>query len=206
VNAAPNAAPVAQNDTYSTDEDDPLTVAAPGVLANDNDPEGGPLTAVNASDPANGAVLLSENGSFIYTPDPNFFGTDGFTYSARDAAGNTTAATVTINVAAVNDAPSFTGGPDDSWPANAPEPASVFAWAKGITSGPDNENTQTLEFLVTADDSNLFFAQPSISTVDGTLTYRGNGTQGSTVVRVRLKDSGGGTDTSAEYTFTITLT
>ena len=103
---APNAAPVAQNDTYTATEDQPLVVnAAQGVLNNDSDPEGGPLTAVTPSDPARGTVQLNSDGSFTYAPDENLAGPDQFTYSARDAAGSTTSATVTINVAPVNDPP-----------------------------------------------------------------------------------------------------
>jgi VCBS repeat-containing protein len=106
VNAAPNLPPVTQADEYSTDEDTPLNVSAgDGVLRNDQDPEAGPLTAVNASDPAHGSVSLNENGSFTYTPDPNYAGDDTFTYAARDNAGNETGGTVTVHVAPVNDAP-----------------------------------------------------------------------------------------------------
>ena len=106
VSPAPNGAPVAANDTYTATEDQPLVVnAAQGVLSNDSDPEGGPLTAVNASDPARGSVQLNTDGSFTYTPDPDLAGPDQFTYSARDTQGSTTSATVTVNVGAVNDPP-----------------------------------------------------------------------------------------------------
>ena len=91
-------APVAADDAYSTDEDTPLVVAAPGVLANDTD-AGVPRVAQLVSDPAHGLVALSADGSFLYTPDPNFFGIDGFTYQVdHDGPAVTAPAAVTITV------------------------------------------------------------------------------------------------------------
>src|SRR5207247_1741912 len=104
--AAVNDAPVAANDTYSVNEDTTLTVAAgTGLLANDTDIEGDALTAAVATGPAHGTLTLSPNGSFTYTPAANFNGSDSFTYRASDAALTSNLATVTISVAAVNDAP-----------------------------------------------------------------------------------------------------
>ena len=84
----PNDAPVAVDDAYATTEDTALTVAAPGVLGNDTDVDGDPLTAVLVAGPANGTVDLNPDGSFTYTPDPDFIGTDSFTYRASDGAGS----------------------------------------------------------------------------------------------------------------------
>ncbi len=103
-----NARPVANNDTYSATEDVPLTVSAPGVLANDTDAENDPLRAilVSAPIPAQGSVTLNSNGSFTFTPAVNFNGAATFSYKANDTGRDSvTNATVTINVAAVNDAP-----------------------------------------------------------------------------------------------------
>ena len=55
--------------------------------------------------PANGTVTLASDGSFTYTPAANFHGTDSFTYTASDGRALSNAATVTITVTAVNDAP-----------------------------------------------------------------------------------------------------
>ncbi len=93
-----NGQPVAVGDAYTTNANTTLTVPAAGVLANDTDPESDPLTAVNASTPANGAVTLNADGSFTYTPNAGFFGTDTFTYQANDGSGDSAAATVTITV------------------------------------------------------------------------------------------------------------
>jgi len=101
-----NDAPVAVNDTQSVNEDTTLSVAAPGVLANDSDAEGDPFTAVQVTGPTNGALSLLPNGSFTYTPGTNFNGVDSFTYQAKgpgQALSNL--ATVKITVTPVNDAP-----------------------------------------------------------------------------------------------------
>ncbi|MDQ4132190.1 MAG: Ig-like domain-containing protein, partial [Actinomycetota bacterium] len=106
---AVNDAPVAADDAYTTAEDSPLTMAAPGVMANDADPNGDPVSAASPTTPANGTVVLNTNGSFTYTPDADFAGTDSFTYTVSDDRGGTDTATVTITVAGVNDAPACSG-------------------------------------------------------------------------------------------------
>lgn len=98
--------PVAVDDEYETLEDVELVVSAEdGVLANDVDPDGDELTAVLVDSTANGSLQLNLDGSFVYTPNENFFGTDTFTYQASDAANLSNVATVTIDVIPVNDAP-----------------------------------------------------------------------------------------------------
>ena len=66
---AVNDRPVAVGDSYTTAEDTPLTIAAPGVLGNDTDVEGDLLTASLVASPAHGTLTLNTNGSFTYTPD-----------------------------------------------------------------------------------------------------------------------------------------
>ncbi|SFG13290.1 hypothetical protein SAMN04488025_11717 [Planifilum fulgidum] len=95
---ATNQPPVANDDSYTTDVDTPLTVPAPGVLANDTDPNGDPLTAQLVDGPANGTLVLNPDGSFTYTPDTGFSGTDSFTYQASDGSALSNVATVTIDV------------------------------------------------------------------------------------------------------------
>ncbi len=68
--------PVAQPDAYATGRNAPLTAGAPGVLANDTDPDGDPLTATQTSGPTNGSLAWGGDGSFTYTPDPGFVGSD----------------------------------------------------------------------------------------------------------------------------------
>jgi hypothetical protein len=111
-----NNPPVAVNDSYSTDQGVTLNVAAPGVLANDTDPDNNPLTAVPGTGPSNGTLTLNSNGSFTYVPATGFHGIDSFTYLARDGTANSAPATVTVTVrpiwqtASWFSAPWFTGG------------------------------------------------------------------------------------------------
>ena len=102
---AVNDAPAAANDSFSVDEDATLNVAAAGVLGNDSDIDGDALSAVLVSGPAHGSLTLNADGSFDYTPDANFNGSDSFTYKANDGAADSNVATVSITVNAVNDAP-----------------------------------------------------------------------------------------------------
>jgi hypothetical protein len=80
----PNRAPIAAADAFSVAGGQPLV--APTVLANDGDPDGNPITAVKTSDPAHGTVALAADGTFTYTPQGAFKGTDSFTYRDRDSA------------------------------------------------------------------------------------------------------------------------
>ena len=100
-----NDSPVAQNDTYNTPEDTDLNVLAPGVLGNDNDIDGDPLTAVLVSNVTHGTLTLNPDGSFSYTPDSNYTGTDTFTYKANDGTTDSNMVTVTIMLTSVNDSP-----------------------------------------------------------------------------------------------------
>ena len=74
-----NDPPVSADDTYATDEDTALTIAAPGVLANDSDLDGDALTATVVTGPSHGTLTLNSDGSFTYTPAVNYHGPDSFT-------------------------------------------------------------------------------------------------------------------------------
>jgi hypothetical protein len=93
---------VAVDQAYSVDEDSTLAVDAPGVLAGSSDADGAaPAIAELVAGVQHGSLALQPNGSFVYVPAANFNGTDSFTYAAKDAEGNTSAAaTVTIIVGA----------------------------------------------------------------------------------------------------------
>ena len=88
--------PVANNDSYLFSENTTLTVAAPGVLANDTDTAGYTLTAVLATSPVHGTLTLSANGGFVYVPATNYSGSDSFAYYASDGTSNSSVATVTL--------------------------------------------------------------------------------------------------------------
>jgi VCBS repeat-containing protein len=80
--------------------------AGGGVLANDTDPEGDLLlSATLVSGPAHGTLSFRGDGTFTYTPNPEFTGTDSFTYRTSDGRLDSNVATVTITVNPVNTPP-----------------------------------------------------------------------------------------------------
>ena len=99
-----NDAPVAVDDTFVVDEDGVLNDE---LLSNDSDLDSDTLqvNTTPVAGPTNGTVDLAADGTFTYTPDANFFGTDSFTYEVNDGNGATDLATVTIDIEPVNDAP-----------------------------------------------------------------------------------------------------
>ena len=154
-----NQAPVAVNDAYSTAEDTPLTLAAPGVLGNDTDADGNPLSASVATGPAHGTLTLNANGAFTYTPDANFNGTDTFIYRASDGTATPSLATVTITVTAVNDAPTVTVAPGTVAP--------------GATCGRD-DHSGTINLTVADVDSDATGLTLSVGSFNSLLVPPGN--------------------------------
>jgi VCBS repeat-containing protein len=111
-----NDAPIVTNDAYAVNEGGTLNVSAPGVLGNDVDPDGDPMTAVLVSGPAHAtSFALNADGSFSYTHDSSETLTDSFTYQATDGMATSTVATVTITISPVNDAPVAN---NDNYPVN----------------------------------------------------------------------------------------
>jgi hypothetical protein len=95
--------PTAVADDYQLNEDGLLSEPAPGLLGNDLNPSGLPLTAVLDAGPAHGSLMLNADGSFSYEPDDNYFGPDSFTYHARSGGADSGPVTVTITVDPVYD-------------------------------------------------------------------------------------------------------
>lgn len=98
-----NYAPEAVDDEYSISIDELLEVGTPGVLINDVDLDGDDLTASLDFEASNGAVELSADGSFVYTPETGFSGEDSFGYVVSDGIAESEVATVTITVLAEGD-------------------------------------------------------------------------------------------------------
>jgi Bacterial Ig domain len=93
-----NAQPYAADDIFSVGQGTPLSPAAPGVLANDFDPNGDALTAVLAGGVENGSLEFNADGSFSYNPAEGFIGVDDFTYQADDGEYLSNLGTVEIEV------------------------------------------------------------------------------------------------------------
>lgn len=160
ISTSTNIAPVATADSYSMEQDVTLSVPASGVLANDTDAEGDPLTAVLVSEVSNGTLSLNGNGAFSYTPVSGFSGTDSFTYTVNDGTDEaTSAATVSIHVNAVNEAPVAN---DDNY--SMAQDGSVSASAgSGVLANDSDAEGDPLTAVLVSEVSN------------GTLSLNGNG-------------------------------
>jgi VCBS repeat-containing protein len=174
-----NTPPVAVTDNYSVDQGSSLNVPAPGVLANDSDPDGDPLTARLVTDVAHGALVLNADGSFAYTPAASYSGPDSFTYQANDGFADSNVATVVIDVVRANTPP--TANPDSY---SVLSDMMLVVPAPGVLANDTDPNGQTLtaalvngpahgSVLLNADGS--FSYTPSAGYVGpDSFTYRAN--------------------------------
>ncbi|HSH03058.1 MAG TPA: Ig-like domain-containing protein [Anaerolineae bacterium] len=101
--APPNVPPVANDDDYFAVPNMPLSVSAPGVLANDTDANNplSALTVITVTNPSSGSLELVGNGAFTYTAPVDFTGVVTYTYLITDGTDISNIATVTITVGAV---------------------------------------------------------------------------------------------------------
>ncbi|MFY9914471.1 MAG: Ig-like domain-containing protein, partial [Nocardioidaceae bacterium] len=156
-----NDPPVANNDTVSIAED---SVDAPlNLLGNDTDVDGDPLTVTSmtaTSPPAVGVVTQQPDGSWTYTAEPDWNGTETFNYDISDGNGGTATAKIAITVTPVNDPP--VAGPD-AYSTQTGQLLAVNA-ANGVLSNDSDADGDTL--TVTGDDS----LSVTIN-ADGSFTY-----------------------------------
>ena len=175
-------------------------------------PVSGTLNLSTTAVVLNQEIPIAQLGNLTYVPDPYFFGTDAFNWNGFDGVNYATVgATVTLNIAFVNQPPSFTKGPDVAVFENS-DLYTATNWATNVMPGPANEASQVLTFTLTTNNPSLFAVQPaiSISGTDGTLIFMPAASQyGTATVTATLKDSGGtangGVDTSIPQTFTIAI-
>jgi outer membrane protein OmpA-like peptidoglycan-associated protein len=195
IDVVSSSVPVATDDSYTTAEDTTLTINAPGVLANDSDPDGAGLTAILVSPPLHGTITLDSNGSFVYVPDPDYNGPDSFTYKANNGARDSSIATVSIDVTPVNDPPDAT---DDSANVVADSGATPIDVLANDTGAPDAGETLSIAsvtqptggtVMITGGGTGLTFQPDAGFTGTATFTYT-------------ISDGNGGTDTA---TVTVTV-
>jgi len=101
-----NDAPVAGDDTATTDEDTAISIS---VLSNDTDADNDRLTVTAVTVPTHGTATIDPAGTVLYRPTLNYNGPDSFDYTVSDGNGGTDTGTVTITVDAANDAPVAVG-------------------------------------------------------------------------------------------------
>jgi hypothetical protein len=117
-----NAAPVARDDSYTAETGVTLSVAAPGVLANDTDADGDQLSASLVDGGGNGSLSLSSNGGFTFKSGGSFVGLRTFTYRVSDGVVASGIATVSIDVRSSSATPTPTPTPT---PQPTPTPTPV---------------------------------------------------------------------------------
>ncbi len=178
---------------------------------------GTPVTSVTAV--SNNQTLVPDAGLGVngsgplrtlqITPAPNQSGTAQLSLSVTYSTGTVFNDTFLLTVTAVNDAPSFTKGADQTV-AEDSGPQTVTNWATDISPGP-NESGQAVSFQVTNNtNAALFSTAPAVSPI-GTLIYTtANNANGSATITIVAKDNGGtangGQDTSLPQTFNINVT
>jgi hypothetical protein len=153
--------------------------------------------------------MLAGGETLVYTPLPDFYGADQFVYYTSDGNVISQAATVAINVSAINDAPSFAKGTDPR--ATDQAGPQIFAgWAKNVSPGAANESGQQVHFVVVSNSNGALFAIPPAIDATGNLTFTPvENVTGQAEIRVRLVDDGGtadgGKDQSEVQAFTISV-
>jgi hypothetical protein len=190
------SAPTARDDGATTFEDTSVIVA---VRSNDSDAEGDPLTITSVTQGARGSVTILPEGTVLYTPQPNFFGTDTFLYTITDGVvgsdgvtGSSTAA-VTVTVQPLNDAPT------------------------AVNDSAVTRRNTSVEVNVLANDSDVEGSPLTVTGVDaaanGTVTILSGGRvrytpatgfEGVDSFSYQISDGEGGT-ASAEVTITIPM-
>jgi len=193
-----NHPPVAINDAYETEEDTSLHITAPGLLENDSDMDGNPLSALKVTNPANGTLSFNTDGSFTYIPNEDYFGTDSFTYKVNDGMWDSDVVTVMITVNAVNDPPVAN---DDT--GSVSQGGTLMEIAPGVLANDSDPESNILAVNTI----------PITSPVNGNLTLNANGSftyihNGSETTNdnfvYEISDGNGGTDTASVH-ITITV-
>ncbi|RTL17565.1 MAG: tandem-95 repeat protein, partial [Rhodocyclaceae bacterium] len=190
-----NTPPTVQDETYTVHAGQTLAVgAAAGLLANDTDADGDALQVLSFEAPANGLLNVVTDGSFTYTPNAGFVGTEVLTYTVSDGI---TTRTGELTIVVENEAPVVN---DETYTVHAGQILAVSAAAGLLAndSDADGDALQVLSFEAPANGS--------LNVVtDGSFTYTPNaGFVGSEVLTYTVSD--GITTVSGEFTINVEST
>ena len=152
------APPTTAAASYTLDEGSTLTVAGPGVLAGDLDPQGLALSAELLTNPVYGTLSFGADGSFTYTPESGYFGTDSFTYQADDGYVVSNPTTVSLTILESNSLATPVTNNSDSGPGSLRQ---AMLNAAADTSG----DLYTIQFALPAGPQtiNLLSPLPAVS-------------------------------------------
>jgi Ca2+-binding RTX toxin-like protein len=182
-----NDAPEAEDSGTTIPED---TVHTGSLIVADQDADDLQFSVTEA--PTHGTVSIAEDGTYTYTPDENFFGTDTFTYTVTDGNGGTDTALMTIVVEPVNDAPVA----DSDTLLTQKDAALTFAITDLLANDSDVEGSALTLVSFGASDNGTI-----VDNGDGTATFTpADGFFGDTSFQYTIADSGG-----LESTATVTV-
>lgn len=189
VEAQPNQAPDAVNDTASTGFDTPLTI---NVLSNDTDPDGDTLSITEVTQGTNGSVAI-DGTNVVYTPNAGFEGSDSFTYTISDGNGGEDTATVTVTV---DEEPN--ADPDavnDSASTAFDTPATISVLSNDTDADGDTLSitavTQGANGSVVIDGTNVVYTPNAGFEGDDSFTYTvsdGNGGEDTATVSITVEE------------------
>ena len=165
-----NDAPVANDDSITTNEDIPLRISATELLANDIDLDTqDSLSIVGVSNSVGGTALLDIWGRVEFRPDANKHGDASFDYTVSDGEANATASVV-VSVAPVNDRVVLTSPiPELFVPQNAPESVIILSdYFEDVEDGDDL--TYSVEYNSVYGEPNLLSTTPRLDESAKSLT------------------------------------
>ena len=94
-----NDAPVAVNDSITTNKNTPVIISATTLLSNDTDVDVSDVLSITGlTQPSQGSLVNNNNGTYTYTPIQNYYGSDSFTYTISDGYGGSSTATVSLTI------------------------------------------------------------------------------------------------------------
>lgn len=193
-----NDPPVANIDAYTTPANKILSVASPGVLANDSDPDSGDtLSTVLVINPSHGGLYLGPSGGFVYTPTLNYHGLDHFIYHASDGIAVSNNVTVTIGVDVTNQPPVVVADT-----ASTPEDTPVAIPVTANDSDPDGLNFNSLKVTaLPAHGTTQVYTPTGVITYHPALNYNGQDT-----FQYQIYDKNQVLPLSGSATVTVTVT
>lgn len=185
VTTTPNQAPVANTDQYGLNQGAALNVnSANGVLSNDNDPDGNPMTAVLVQGPAHGSLTLNSDGSFDYQHNGSTNLSDSFSYHAHDGDLNSAETQVSLSITPTHNTAPRTSRDLVNGTINTPLTINVL---RNDTDAEDNINPASVEIVSAPNRGGQASVNP-----DGSLSYTPrSGWSGREVIKYRVSDHGG---------------
>lgn len=192
-----NDLPIANDDTYTINEDTQLN---DDVTSNDQDLFDLPITVSLVSNVSNGTLTLNADGTFIYMPNSEYFGTDNFSYKITDGNGDAVTANVDITITFIND-----GAPvavNDNTSTNEDTAVTIDV----LANDSDVDGNQTIDkasVLIKTNPSNGSLSQ---NFVTGEVTYTPNNNYtGSDSFTYTIKDNSGLESNIATVSINVTV-